>query len=140
MASNKTLTMIKPNAVARGLVGDILQKITTAGFRIVALKMTQLTIDDAKKFYEVHVGKPFYEDLYTFMSSAPIVVAILQKENAVADFRTLLGNTDPSKAAEGTLRNLFAESLSRNAVHGSDSDENARIESSFHFSRRDQFL
>lgn len=140
MASNKTLTMIKPDAVARGLVGDILQKITTAGFKIVALKMTQLTIDDAKKFYEVHVGKPFYEDLYTFMSSAPIVVAILQKENAVADFRTLLGNTDPSKAAKGTLRNLFAESLSRNAVHGSDSDENARIESSFHFSRRDQFL
>ncbi len=139
MASNRTLTMIKPNAVARGLIGEILEKITNSGFKIIALKMTQLTLDDAKKFYAVHEGKPFYEDLYVFMSSAPIVVAILEKENAVEDFRTLLGNTDPTKAKEGTLRKLFAESLSRNAVHGSDSDENARIESSFHFSRREQF-
>lgn len=139
MASNRTLTMIKPNAVARGLIGEILEKITKSGFKIIALKMTQLTLNDAKKFYDVHEGKPFYEDLYTFMCSAPIVVAILEKENAVEDFRTLLGNTDPTKAKEGTLRKLFAESLSRNAVHGSDSDENARIESSFHFSRREQF-
>lgn len=139
MATNRTLTMIKPNAVAKGLIGDILKKITDNGFKIKALKMTQLTVTDAKKFYEIHEGKPFFEDLYTFMSSGPIVVAVLEKENAITDFRTLLGNTDPAKAEEGTLRKLFAESLTKNAVHGSDSDENARIESSFHFSRRELF-
>lgn len=139
MATNRTLTMIKPNAVAKGLIGDILKKITDNGFKIKALKMTQLTVTDAKKFYEIHEGKPFFEDLYTFMSSGPIVVAVLEKENAITDFRTLLGNTDPAKAEERTLRKLFAESLTKNAVHGSDSDENARIESSFHFSRRELF-
>lgn len=139
MATNRTLTMIKPNAVAKGLIGDILKKITDNGFKIKALKMTQLTVTDAKKFYEIHEGKSFFEDLYTFMSSGPIVVAVLEKENAIVDFRTLLGNTDPAKAEEGTLRKLFADSLTKNAVHGSDSDENARIESSFYFSRRELF-
>lgn len=139
MATNRTLTMIKPNAVAKGLIGDILKKITDNGFKIKALKMTQLTVTDAKKFYEIHEGKSFFEDLYTFMSSGPIAVAVLEKENAITDFRTLLGNTDPAKAEEGTLRKLFADSLTKNAVHGSDSDENARIESSFHFSRRELF-
>lgn len=139
MATNRTLTIIKPNAVAKGVIGDILQKITDNGFKIKALKMTQLTVADAKKFYEVHEGKSFFEDLFTFMSSGPIVVAVLEKENAVSDFRALLGNTDPAKAAAGTLRKLFADSLTRNAVHGSDSDENARIETSFHFSRRELF-
>lgn len=139
MATNRTLTMIKPDAVSNGLIGSILEKISSSGFKIVALKMTQFTIDDAKKFYEVHEGKPFFESLYTFMSSGPIVAAILEKENAVEDFRELLGSTDPAKAEEGTLRKLYAESMGRNAVHGSDSDDNARIESSFHFSRREQF-
>lgn len=139
MATNRTLTMIKPNAVERGLIGSILEKITASGFKIVALKMTQLTINDAQKFYEVHKERPFYEDLYTFMSSGPIVAAVLEKENAVEDFRSLIGATNPEEAAEGTLRKLFAESTSRNAVHGSDSDDNARIESSFHFSRREIF-
>jgi len=139
MATNRTLTMIKPNAVERGLVGSILEKITASGFKIVALKMTQLTINDAQKFYEVHKERPFYEDLYAFMSSGPIVAAVLEKENAVEDFRSLIGATNPEEAAEGTLRKLFAESTSRNAVHGSDSDDNARIESSFHFSRREIF-
>ncbi len=139
MATNRTLTMIKPNAVKNGNVGAILEKISTSGFRIVALKMTQLTINDAKKFYDVHNGKPFYEDLCAFMISGPIVVAILEKENAVEDFRTLIGSTDPEEAAEGTLRKIYAESKSRNAVHGSDSNENARIEAGFHFSRREQF-
>ncbi len=140
MATNRTLTMIKPNAVQKGLVGAILEKIAASGFRIVALKMTQLTVDDAKKFYDVHEGKSFYEDLYTFMSSGPIVAAVLEKDNAVEDFRSLVGATDPAAAAEGTLRKLYADSKSRNAVHGSDSDDNARIESSFHFSRRELFV
>ena len=139
MATNRTLTMIKPDAVANGYVGSILQKITEAGYKIVAMKMTQLTIDDAKAFYDIHSKRPFYEELYTFMSSGPIVAAILEKENAVEDFRTLIGATNPAEAAEGTLRQLYAESLGRNAVHGSDSNDNARIESGFHFSRREQF-
>ncbi len=139
MATNRTLTMIKPNAVRDGLVGSILNEITKAGFKIVALKMTQLTVDNAKQFYSVHKDRPFFEDLFTFMSSGPIVAAILEKENAVEDFRVLLGSTDPNEAKEGTLRKLFAESKSRNAVHGSDSNDNARIESGFHFSRREQF-
>ena len=139
MATNRTFTMIKPDAVENGHIGGILEKITGAGFRIVALKMTQITIDDAKAFYEVHNERPFYEELYTFMSSGPIVAAILEKDNAVDDFRTLIGATNPADAAEGTLRQLYAESMGRNAVHGSDSDDNARIESGFHFSRREQF-
>ncbi len=140
MATNRTLTMIKPNAVQKGLVGAMLEKITASGFKIVALKMTQLTVDDAKEFYAVHKERSFFEDLYTFMSSGPIVAAVLEKENAVEDFRSLIGTTDPEEAAEGTLRKLYADSKSRNAIHGSDSDDNARIESSFHFSRREMFL
>ena len=139
MATNRTLTMIKPNAVKKGHVGSILEKITSSGFRIVALKMTQLTVDDAKRFYKIHNEKPFYDDLCAFMTSGPIVAAILEKENAVEDFRTLVGATNPEEAAEGTIRKLFAESMTKNAVHGSDSDENARIEAGFHFSRREQF-
>jgi len=139
MATNRTFTMIKPDAVANGYTGAILEKITSAGFKIIALKMTQLTVADAKKFYDVHMDKPFYEELYTFMSSGPIVAAILEKDNAITDFRELIGSTDPSKAAEGTIRKLYAESMGKNAVHGSDSDDNARIESGFHFSRREQF-
>jgi len=139
MATNRTLTMIKPDAVAKGLTSAILEKISSSGFRIIALKMTQLTLSDANKFYEIHKEKDFYGDLCIFMSSGPIVAAILEKENAVSDFRKLVGSTDPSEAAVGTLRKLFAESKSKNAVHGSDSDDNARIESGFHFSRREQF-
>ena len=139
MATNRTLTMIKPNAVKNGHTGSILEKITSSGFKIVALKMTQLTTNDAEKFYEVHKGKAFYDDLCEFMTSGPIVAAILEKENAVEDFRTLVGATNPEEAAEGTIRKLYAESVTKNAVHGSDSDENARIEAGFHFSRREQF-
>ncbi len=139
MKTNRTFTMIKPDAVENGHIGAILEKITAAGFRIVSLKMTQLTVADAEAFYAVHSERPFYGELCEFMSSGPIVSAILEKENAVEDFRTLIGSTNPAEAAEGTLRKLFAESLSKNAVHGSDSDENAEIESNFHFAGREQF-
>ena len=139
MSTNRTFTMIKPGAVANGHIGAILEKITAAGFRIVALKLTQLTVDDAKKFYEIHNERPFYNDLCAFMSSGPIVAAILEKDNAVTDFRKLIGATNPADAEEGTIRKLYAESIEKNAVHGSDSDDNARIESGFHFSRREQF-
>lgn len=139
MATNRTLTMIKPDAISKGYAGQILQKITSNGFQVVALKMTQLTLTDAKKFYEIHEGKTFFNDLIAFMTSGPIIAAVLEKENAVADFRKLVGSTDFKNAEEGTLRKLFAESVTKNAVHGSDSDENARIEVSFHFSRREIF-
>jgi len=129
MATNRTFTMIKPDAVANGHIGVILEKITTAGFKIVSLKLTQLTVDDAKKFYDVHNERPFYNDLCAFMSSGPIVAAILEKDNAVTDFRKLIGATNPEEAEEGTLRKLYASSMQQNAVHGSDSDDNARIES-----------
>ncbi|KOH45200.1 nucleoside-diphosphate kinase [Sunxiuqinia dokdonensis] len=135
MNGNQTLTMIKPVAVARNFTGPIIQKITDSGFKICAMKMTQLTKDQAGEFYAVHQDKPFYEDLTTFMSSGPIVAIILEKENAVDDFRKLIGATDPADAEEGTIRKLFAESKSHNAVHGSDSDENAKIESDFFFSK-----
>ncbi len=133
MSGNRTLTMIKPDAVKAGHIGAILEKINAAGFRIVALKMTQLTVAKAGEFYEVHKERPFYADLVQFMSSGPIVAAILEKENAVDDFRTLIGATDPAEAAPGTIRALFAKSKGENAVHGSDSDENAAIEGAFHF-------
>lgn len=133
MAVNRTFTMIKPDAVASGHIGAILHKINEAGFRIVALKLTRLTLDAAGRFYEVHKNRPFYGELVAFMSSGPIVAAILEKENAVDDFRTLIGATDPAKAAPGTLRALYARNVGENAVHGSDSDENAAIESAFHF-------
>lgn len=139
MLNNITFTMIKPDAVADGHIGAILNKISEAGFRISAMKLTQLTVDDAKKFYEIHSERHFYGELVTFMSSGPIVAAVLEKENAVADFRTLIGATNPAEAEEGTIRKMFARSVGENAVHGSDSDENALIEARFHFSGREIF-
>lgn len=139
MSGNQTFTMIKPMAVKNNKIGPILKMINEAGFRIKAMKFTHLTKQQACDFYAVHTGKPFFEDLTTFMSSGPIVAAILEKENAVDDFRKLIGATDPAKAAEGTIRKLFAESMSHNAVHGSDSDENALIESDFFFSKTERF-
>jgi nucleoside-diphosphate kinase len=139
MTTNRTFTMIKPDAVAGGHIGNILAMITNAGFKIVALKLTQLTIADAKAFYAVHAARPFYGELVDFISSGPIVSAILEKENAVNDFRTLIGATNPAEAAEGTIRKAYAKSIGENAVHGSDSDENAAIEAAFHFAGREQF-
>jgi nucleoside-diphosphate kinase len=134
MATNRTFTMIKPEAVADGNIGNILQMITDAGFAIKAMKFTQLSEEQAKKFYEVHAERPFYGELVDYMAGGPIVAAILEKENAVADFRTLIGATNPAEAAEGTIRKKYAKSIGENAVHGSDSDENAEIEGKFHFS------
>ena len=139
MATNRTFTMIKPDAVKNGHIGNILAMITNAGFKIVSLKLTQLTVADAHAFYAVHSARPFYGELVEFMSSGPIVAAILEKENAVNDFRTLIGATNPAEAAEGTIRKLYATSMGENAVHGSDSDENAAIEGAFHFAGREQF-
>lgn len=139
MATNRTFTMIKPDAVSNGHIGDILAMINYAGFKIVSLKLTQLTVADAQAFYAVHAERPFYAELVAFMSCGPIVAAILEKENAVLDFRTLIGATNPAEAAEGTIRKKFATSLSQNAVHGSDSDENAAIEGAFHFATREEF-
>ena len=137
--TNRTFTMIKPDAVAAGNMGAILQQITDAGFGIVALKYTRLSEEQAKKFYEVHAERGFFGELTAFMSSGPIVAAILEKENAVADFRTLIGATNPAEAAEGTIRKRFAKSIGENAVHGSDSDENAAIEGNFFFSMLERF-
>lgn len=139
METNKTFTMIKPDAVAAGHIGAILDKITKSGFKIVALKYTALTTQKAGQFYAVHKERPFYADLVKFMSSGPIVAAILEKDNAVEDFRKLIGATDPTKAEAGTIRNLFAKSIEANAVHGSDSDENAQIEGNFFFSAFEMF-
>lgn len=139
MVTNKTFTMLKPDSVENGNIGAILEKITSSGFRIVAMKLTQLTTADAKAFYAVHNERPFFDDLVEYMTRGPIVAAILEKDNAVQDFRTLIGATNPSEAAEGTIRNMFAESISQNAVHGSDSDINAVIEGAFHFSEREMF-
>ena len=139
MVTNRTFTMIKPDAVENGHIGGILNMISEAGFRIVALKLTQLTVADAKEFYAVHNERPFYGELVEFMSRGPIVAAILEKVNAVEDFRTLIGATNPANAAEGTIRKKYATSMGENAVHGSDSDENAAIESAFHFSGREMF-
>ena len=137
MTNNRTFTMLKPDSIEKGNIGPILEKITASGFRIVAMKLTQLTIPDAQAFYAVHKDRPFFEDLVHYMTTGPIVAAILEKDNAVEDFRTLIGATNPADAAEGTIRKMFAESISQNAVHGSDSDENASIESAFHFSARE---
>jgi nucleoside-diphosphate kinase len=134
MATNRTFTMIKPDAVKAGNIGNILQMITDGGFEIKAMKYTHLTEQQAKDFYAVHSERPFYGELVEFMTSGPIVAAILEKDNAVADFRTLIGATNPAEAAEGTIRKAYAKSLGENAVHGSDSDENAKIEGDFHFS------
>jgi len=139
MAGNITLSIIKPFAVKSGFIGSIMAIITEAGFRISAIKSVKLTVGQAEEFYSVHKSKPFYNDLVEFMTSGPIVPMILKKENAVEDFRELIGNTDPSKAKERTIRKMFAESLQKNAVHGSDSDENAIIESDFFFARKDRF-
>jgi nucleoside-diphosphate kinase len=137
--SNRTFTMIKPDAMKNGHAGAIIDKIIKAGFQIKALKMTKLSAEKAGEFYAVHKERPFYGELVEFMSSGPIIAAILEKDNAVAEFRKLIGATDPSKADEGTIRKLFATSVGENAVHGSDSDENARIEGSFMFSILEQF-
>ena len=131
--------MIKPDAVENGHIGNILQKILSSGFQIKALKLTQLSLNDAKRFYEIHKERAFFNDLVSFMSRGPIVVAVLKKKDAVNSFRNLIGSTDPSEAAEGTIRKLYATSIGKNAVHGSDSDENAEIESSFHFAGRERF-
>ena len=131
--------MIKPDAVENGHIGDILQKVLSSGFQIEALKLTQLSLNDAECFYEIHKGRAFFNDLVSFMSRGPIVVAVLKKKDAVNSFRNLIGSTDPSEAAEGTIRKLYATSIGENAVHGSDSDDNAEIESSFHFAGRERF-
>ncbi|HMO61524.1 MAG TPA: nucleoside-diphosphate kinase [Ferruginibacter sp.] len=137
--SNRTFTMIKPDATAKGYTGAILEKINAAGFRIVALKMLHLSAGKAGDFYAVHRERPFYPELVQFMSSGPITAAILEKDNAVEDFRKLIGATNPAQAAEGTIRKLYAASVGENAIHGSDSDENAQIESDFFFSKLEQF-
>ena len=139
MIGNITFTMIKPSAVKSNFTGAILKMINESGFRIKAIKMTQLTRERAEAFYAIHQGKPFFDGLVEFMSSGPIIAAILEKDNAIADFRDLIGNTNPEKAAEGTIRKLYAESLTANAVHGADSDENAIREGSFFFSEMEQF-
>jgi len=131
--------MIKPDAVEKGHIGAILEKITAAGFKIVAMKYTQLSKRDARKFYAIHKERPFFGELVEFMTRGPIVAAILEKDNAVEDFRALIGSTNPAEAAEGTIRKLFATDIAENAVHGSDSDENAKIEGAFHFSGREVF-
>jgi len=137
--ANTTLMMIKPDAVENGYIGNILEKVTSAGFRIKALKLTRLTLSDAKHFYAVHNKRPFFGELVAFMTRGPIIAAVLEKENAVSDFRTLIGATNPSESAEGTIRKLYAKSMGENAVHGSDSYENAAIEAAFHFASREIF-
>ena len=133
MAGNITFTMIKPDAVESNNIGNITQMISDAGFKIKAMKLTQLTRNQAEEFYAVHNERPFYGELVEYMTSGPIVAAVLEKDNAVIEFRNLIGSTDPNEAEEGTIRKKYAESKGRNAVHGSDSDENAQIEADFHF-------
>ena len=137
MSKSITFSMIKPDGVENGHIGSILEKISKAGFKIVALKLTHLTKNDAESFYSIHNERPFYNDLISFITRGPIVAMVLEKENAVDDFRTLIGSTNPLDAAEGTIRKLFAKSVGENAIHGSDSNENSIIESSFHFSNRE---
>ncbi len=137
MAGNRTFTMIKPDAVAAGNTGKIIDMIIEAGFTVKAMKLTRLNKSEAETFYAVHSERPFFGELVDYMTSGPIVAAILEKDNAVADFRSLIGSTDPAEAAEGTIRKQFAKSKAENAVHGSDSDDNAHIESDFHFSGRE---
>lgn len=139
MAGNRTFTMIKPHAVASNNIGGIIAMIEAAGFRVVAMKKTQLTAAQAGKFYEVHKERPFYADLCEMMSAGPIVPMILEKDNAVLDFRALIGATDPAQAEEGTIRKKYALSKSENAIHGSDSDENAAIEGAFFFGTTEQY-
>ncbi|MBD1430328.1 MULTISPECIES: nucleoside-diphosphate kinase [Sphingobacterium] len=139
MATNRTFTMIKPDAVANGHIGAILNDIIAGGFKIVAMKYIQLSTETAGNFYAVHKERPFYGELVSFMTSGPIVAAILEKDNAVEDFRTLIGATNPADAAEGTIRNKYAKSIDANAIHGSDSNENAEIEGNFFFSQFERF-
>lgn len=139
MATNKTFTMVKPDAVENGHMGAILAKINEAGFRIEALRMTQLSKADAEAFYAVHKERPFFGELVEYMTSGPIVAAILEKDNAVDNFRTLIGATNPAEAAEGTIRKMYATSIAANAVHGSDSDENAAIEGAFFFATKERY-
>ncbi|OFX19910.1 MAG: nucleoside-diphosphate kinase [Bacteroidetes bacterium GWA2_31_9] len=139
MNGNLTFTMIKPDAMQRGFMSKILDKITDTGFKVKAMKLTKLSKEQAQQFYGVHKERPFFNDLVEYMSSGPIVAAVLEKNNAVEDFRKLIGATDPTKADEGTIRKMYAESIQYNAVHGSDSDENAMIEGNFFFSARERF-
>ena len=136
---NRTFTMIKPDATSKGYTGAILDQIIKAGFSVKAMKWTKLTVEQAGQFYEVHKERPFYGELVAFMSSGPIVAAILEKVNAVADFRKLIGATNPAQAEEGTIRKNFAASMGENAVHGSDSDENAQLEGNFFFAATERF-
>ena len=138
MISNRTFTMIKRDAVGSGNTGNIIQAITDAGFQLIAMKYTQLTKEQAMAFYAVHSERPFYMELVEYMTSGPIVAAVLEKDNAVEDFRALIGATDPAEAAVGTIRKKYAESKAKNAVHGSDSNENAQIESDFHFTENEK--
>ncbi len=139
MVTNRTFTMLKPDSLEKGNTGAILHKINASGFKIVAMKKTQMSRRDAEIFYSIHSEKPFFAGLVQYMTRGPIVAAILEKDNAVEDFRALIGATNPSEAAAATIRNLYAESISENAVHGSDSDENAQIEGAFYFSGREIF-
>ncbi|MCF6348170.1 MAG: nucleoside-diphosphate kinase [Flavobacteriaceae bacterium] len=139
MITNRTFTMLKPDSVEKGNIGAILEKINAAGFRIVAMKLTHMTKRDAEAFYAIHNERPFFDELVEYMTRGPIVAAILEKDNAVEDFRALIGATNPEEAAEGTIRKLYAASIGENAVHGSDSNENAAIEGAFHFSGREMF-
>jgi len=136
---NRTFTMIKPDATSKGYTGAILDQIIKAGFSVKAMKWTKLTVEQAGQFYEVHKERPFYGELVAFMSSGPIIAAILEKDNAVADFRKLIGATNPAQAEEGTIRKNFAASMGENAVHGSDSDENAQIEGNFFFAATERY-
>jgi len=139
MATNRTYTMIKPTAMRKGYMAAIMNQITEGGFKIVAAKMTQMSIDDAKEFYAIHSERPFFGELTEFMSSGPIMAMILEKENAVEEYRNFIGATNPEEAAEGTIRKKYGTNMGENAVHGSDSDENAEIESNFFFSGREIF-
>lgn len=139
MAGNKTFTMIKPDAVEKGHTGAIIDQIITSGFRIVAMKMTRLSKVEAETFYAVHKERPFFGELVEYMTRGPIVAAILEKSNAVEDFRALIGSTNPAEAAEGTIRKKYAASIGENAIHGSDSDENAEIEGNFHFAGKEMY-
>ncbi|NLT49495.1 MAG: nucleoside-diphosphate kinase [Ignavibacteria bacterium] len=135
--NNRTLAILKPDCVRKNLIGEVLTKITSAGFTIKAIKMVRLNKDSAGGFYEIHRDKPFFGSLLDYMTSGPCIPVVLEKENAVNDFRTLIGATDPAKAADGTIRKLFADSITQNIIHGSDSDENAAIEISHFFSRKE---
>ncbi len=139
MASNLTFTMIKPEAMRKGYAGSILKMIQEAGFEIVALKMRHLSTEQAQEFYAVHAGRPFYDELVSFMSGGPIISAVLKKDNAVEDYRALIGATDPNEAADGTIRKAFATNKTMNAAHGSDSNDNAKIEMDFHFASNEIF-